>query len=643
MSSARRSPCLAAFVRSLAAWAAALALASCSIGCGREEASGGEAAAVERRPYYDLVAEYRPAAGQAAARPVASSDGTATPSPAATAQPLASPAAADGGPRRDEKAGLLFLPAGSRAEYLLFAEADSVLHVERVSPRGAGAALVVSVETDEGGRRELGRWDRAGTDVALPLELDERAPARLVLASEGGAGSGVALARPHLRAPRGDGAARGAGPAAPAPPTPPVVAAGSPAPGAVPPAGAAARPNILIYLVDTLRPDRLGCYGYDRPTSPRIDAFAAEATVFENAVAQSSWTKAGVASIFTSQWPPDHGALGWSHKLPQAADTLAERLEAAGYATAAVVTNPNVTQHFDFDQGFDHFVRRLKTPSDEVNGFVAEWLDERPADRPFFLYVHTMDPHAPYEPVEPWRSRFAPDWAQMPRWEPRWRWPDEALPFLSALYDGEIAHNDASFGALLDDLRARGLSENTVVVFVSDHGEEFREHGRWRHGNNLHRETLDIPLIVKLPGQREGRRVAAVAQQIDVMPTLLAAARVPPPSGMQGRSLLADVEAAPPAYSHLLLGRAPEQLGLVDGDWKLLYTPAAGGPGSSSLYNWRDDRGETRDLAKQLPVRTAVLTALLHRRWTEGRDATVAQAELDPELESTLRSLGYLQ
>jgi arylsulfatase A-like enzyme len=260
-----------------------------------------------------------------------------------------------------------------------------------------------------------------------------------------------------------------------------------------------------------------------------------------------------------------------------------------------------------------------------------------------------MDPHAPYSPPEPYRTQFAPNWREMPDWQPRWRWPDEALPFLSDLYDGEIAYNDASFGSLVADLERRGLYDDLALVFVSDHGEEFREHGRWRHGNNLHRETLAMPLVVKLPGQHEGRRVAATVQQIDLMPTLLELAGAAPPPGMQGRSLVAlakgrsGAPADPPAHSHLLLGRVPEQLALVAGDWKLLYAPASDGPGTRQLYRWRDDPGEQRDLAAELPVRTAVLTALLHRRWTEKGHGAAAEVELDAELQKTLRSLGYLQ
>lgn len=639
-------------------WLAAGALLlSLAVACGR---GPGEPAANpgELQPYYDLVAEWRPAPGDdlPPGRDPARGE---SPSPGETAGQQPGDAARDarppGGPQLDPAQRLLYLPAGATAEFLLFLEPHSALQVERLSPRGAGARLTVTVEVDGRPPREVARGERAAAALSLPLGVAERVPARLSLRAEGGAGSGVALARPGLAAP---GAASAAAPAAATPAQPdgapaagPAVAAAAAASGAVPAegtAGAGPRPHVLVYLVDTLRADRLGCYGYPRPTSPHLDAFAAGATLFEHAVAQSSWTKAAVASMFTGVWPPDHGAVGWAHSLAPEAETLAEGLRGAGYRTAAFVTNPHVVPHFGFDQGFDDFVRRIKVPSDKVTALVERWLDRREDERPFFLYVHTMDPHAPYAPPEPYRSAFAPDHAKMPTWAPRWKWPDEALPFLSNLYDGEIARNDASFGALMTALRDRGLYDDTLVVVVSDHGEEFREHGLWRHGNHLHAEAVNVPLILKLPGQREGRRVGNLVQHVDLMPTLLAAAGVPAPAAVQGRDLLplARGEASPgpdPAVrSHLLLGRVPEQLALVDGDWKLLYSPGTGG-GTSALYRWREDPGERRDLAADLPVRTAVLTAQLHRRWRETHAQAAPEVELDAELQKTMRSLGYLQ
>ncbi len=342
-----------------------------------------------------------------------------------------------------------------------------------------------------------------------------------------------------------------------------------------PPVGEAIprRANVLIYLVDTLRSDRLGILGYPRPITPNIDRFAESSSLFLNAIGQSSWTKASVGSIFTGLWPPAHGAIGWKHKLSSEIETLAERLQADGYRTAAFVTNPNVVRTFGFTQGFDEYTRKLKRPSDEVNQMVFDWFEGRKDDDPFLLYVHTMDPHAPYAPREPFKSKFAPTADEIPQWQPRWRWPMEALPYLSDLYDAEIAFNDASFGQLLGFLEERGLYDDTLIVFVSDHGEEFKEHGRWRHGANLHAETLNFPLIVKFPDQQVGTRVETAVQHIDLLPTILASVGLEIPEALEGRDL------APIAMADLAAcrdGLVGDLLSLAPGKWSAEPQPREG-------------------------------------------------------------------
>lgn len=404
------------------------------------------------------------------------------------------------------------------------------------------------------------------------------------------------------------------------------------------------RPNILIYLVDTLRADRLGAYGYERPTSPHLDAFASEATLFENAIGQSSWTRASMASIFTGVWPPTHGATGWKHQLPEEFETLVERLDAAGYDTAAFVGNPQITERYGFGQGFDRYRREIKRPSADYNQMVAEWLDGRTGESPWFIYVHTMDPHAPYRPPEPYLSEFAPNDAQMPTWKPRWRWPLEVLPFFSDRYDGEVARNDASLGELLGLLRERGLYEDALIVFTSDHGEEFKEHGRWRHGENLHAETLNVPLVVRFPRQSTGTRVVPAVQHIDLMPTILDYLGLETPSAVQGRSLLGDARFEGEIYSHLFLSGFPLYHSVVAGDWKLIRRLDEDGTETLQLFHRLEDPGETRDLASAEPERVAALAALLEDKLAgEVELAQVEEVPLSEELQEELEAIGYLQ
>jgi arylsulfatase A-like enzyme len=406
----------------------------------------------------------------------------------------------------------------------------------------------------------------------------------------------------------------------------------------------------LIYLIDTLRSDRLGSYGNQRDLSPNIDEFALQAILFEHVVSQSSWTKASVASIFTGMWPPTHGAIGWKHMLPEELPTLAEVLEQAGYQTAAFSGNPNVVTEYGMAQGFQDFYRRLKRTSEQFNQMTFEWLDQRDLERPFLLYVHTMDPHAPYQPPEPFRGRLAPDSDQMPQWQPSWKWPVEALPYLSNLYDAEIAFNDASFGRMLEELRARDLFENTLIVLISDHGEEFKEHGRWRHGGSLYSESLEVPMIVRFPGQSEGRRVAVPVQQIDVMPTILDALGLDIPDTVQGRSLLRLEDASfdghsspsPRIYSHLKLGKSPLFYSVIDGDWKLIRTENQEVV-KVELFNWRVDPGEVENLVESHPVRAAWMEQTIEQKLAVSvLPPSTEDAVVDPEIEESLKALGYL-
>jgi arylsulfatase A-like enzyme len=239
----------------------------------------------------------------------------------------------------------------------------------------------------------------------------------------------------------------------------------------------------------------------------------------------------------------------------------------------------------------------------------------------------------------------------MPDWQPRWRWPMEALPYLSDLYDAEIAFNDDSFGRLLDFLVERGLYDDTLIIFASDHGEEFKEHGRWRHGANLHAETLNFPLIVKFPDQQVGTRVETAVQHIDLLPTILASVGLEIPEALEGRDLAAIAAGHSPAtelessgiYSHLRLGRGPLNHSLVSEQWKLIRRQGED-EWEVSLFDWREDPAETRNLATDRPVLAAVLSALIDQKVASLQESEAAEeVTLSQELEEDLRALGYLE
>ena len=295
------------------------------------------------------------------------------------------------------------------------------------------------------------------------------------------------------------------------------------------------RPNVVVFLVDTLRADRLGAYGCERPTSPHFDAFAARGTLHERAFAASSWTFPSTASILTSLSPPEHGVE--SHLYCFLAEehlTMAEIFQDAGWTTAAWVVNPLVRSERDFDQGFETFRESTWTKAGEIVADVKSWLAEHGESR-FFLYLHLGDPHE-YRPSDPYRARFtgtAPDGFSMPEFR---RLNEESragtlqddarlrsfVTYMSGLYDGAVAEVDEAFGALLAALEESGHGEDTLVVFTSDHGEAFLEHGLCLARRASYDELVHVPLVIAGPGVPEGERIASPVENRFLAPTLRA-------------------------------------------------------------------------------------------------------------------------
>jgi len=339
-------------------------------------------------------------------------------------------------------------------------------------------------------------------------------------------------------------------------------------------------PNLLVYLVDTLRSDHLGVYGYERDTSPRLDAFARDAIRFDQAYSTTSWTRPAVASLLTGVSPRRHGAVTRTQGISLDRPVLAEMLADAGYHTAAFVTNPNVLPIWGFGRGFEVFrdVASIdKTGrADQVNAEVFQYLET--SVEPFFLYVHTRDPHGPYDPPAPFDAVWPrPSTDELESPQPSVAARARMLDRM-ADYDGEVRFNDQHFGELLDLLRERGLYDDTLIVFTSDHGEEFRDHGELGHGHTLFQEQVRVPLLVKLPGSRHAGAVTSIrVSLLDVAPTLLAAAGSAPDPSLEGTDL-ATLVADPPIDRALffdlnLWGATPHRIvaeGVVKGPLKLV-------------------------------------------------------------------------
>ncbi|MGH9748572.1 MAG: sulfatase [Candidatus Polarisedimenticolia bacterium] len=448
------------------------------------------------------------------------------------------------------------------------------------------------------------------------------------------------------------------------------------------------RPSILLITIDTLRADRLACYGYPRTTSPAIDRLASEGMLFERVYASLPRTTQSIASILTGRFPKAHGARGLYSKLPEANATLAEILRDRGYRTAAFVSNLFLKPGRGFEQGFqiyDNPDRRFGgDTSEEITAAALDWLQTADAKQPYLLWVHYLDPHWSYEPGPPFETRFAgPPRPGFRLYEDlksgrlskgrlifdNWMPPAE-IDHLRGLYDGEIARTDAAIAPLLDRIRG-DAGRDVVVLLTADHGESLGEHGyHFAHGEYLYDPSLHVPLIVRSPGRvPAGSRGTGLAMNIDVSPTLLRLAGIAAMQGVDGRPLLVpDADAGgrfraapgrelvfaesdfhlihPENRRFYLPGAAGRWTSVSDGRLKLIHIPRRGGE-IFELYDLGTDPGETRNLeggAADPLERARLLRAL--RSFADydpgPGDRPFSPDQIDPEERERLRSLGYI-
>lgn len=438
---------------------------------------------------------------------------------------------------------------------------------------------------------------------------------------------------------------------------------------------AAAGPSLILVSLDTLRADRLPAYGYPLDTAPFLTGrIAAEGALFENAVAPANMTGPSHTTLFTSLPPSVHGLHGnvRAVPLPQAIPTLAGVLRDQGFATGAVTEDGAIAYGRGIERGFGSY--REAHPDEATAGLIEQtlaagraWLD-RHRDRRFFLFLHTYETHTPYRAPERYpRLGHATD-------ESAALWREQAIPpkWHPENYDRGIRYADDVIRAFIEGLERDGMLENTLVVFFSDHGEAFLEHGLLHHAGGLHQEVLHVPLLFLGPGVEPGLRVAAPVGLIDLMPTLLELLDVPVPPSAMGRSfapLVRGVAADPtwsqrPIYSESWSPKAamlrdgrigrfellPPAFAVRMGSRKLIRDRLVSGP-RYRYYDLAADPGERSDLYSRDPGAAADLRALIdgypsemaeRRRGLPAGEA-VDEAPLDPEREAALRALGYLE
>ncbi len=411
------------------------------------------------------------------------------------------------------------------------------------------------------------------------------------------------------------------------------------------------RPNVVVIVVDTLRADRLPFYGSPHNTAPFLTDLARRSLVFESAWSPSSWTLPATVSAVTSVHPFQHGVnnldgleLGPGDKavpvnyIPEELETLAEVMGAAGYRTYGIVSNVLVGPEIGFERGFDRFFRLEDKDADRVNALVRTFQEEMLNNGPFFLYLHYFDPHDPFHAREPWfdleSSTSAAGWPEeisvgpdisedlgwiMTRLEPGPEEfegrnaedlsPDEIhrlLAWIKAAYDSEIGFVDSRIREVFEMLDL----DDAVVVFYSDHGEEFYEHGDLTHGQNLYAETVRVPFLLYLPQDGAPRgRVEEHVSTLDILPTLRGLLRLPPSNQDQGQDLLGDAPRRP--VLGILEGKSGQHpleddlRSIVVGAHRLIGTR----DGEVELYDIVRDPLELNDIADAFPD---VVTELLH-------------------------------
>jgi len=402
------------------------------------------------------------------------------------------------------------------------------------------------------------------------------------------------------------------------------------------PASAGARApgplNLVLVTIDTLRADRLGCYGYSKIETPNLDQFAQRGVVLENAVAQAPLTAPSHASMLTGMYPTVHKVRDTGGFVLQPSNTtVAAILHQQGWDTAAFVGASVLKKSFGFNQGFAVYDDQMPKPgaskmaseyperrAGEVVDRAIAWLGSQ-SGKPFFLWVHVFDPHSPYDPPAPFREKYA-----------------------GRLYDGEVAYTDQQLGRLLETVGKKSPPENTLIAVLSDHGESLSEHGEYTHGVFLYDATLRIAFLLGGPGVPKGLRVKQQARTIDLLPTLLELMGIKAPQGAQGASLrpaFAGKE-VPTAYSYaetlftkINMGWA-ELRGIRTNRWKYIRAP------KPELYDLVQDPAETTNVIAGRPAEAQELEAKL--KAVTGNVEKVETAVVDRRTVEQLKSLGYL-
>jgi choline-sulfatase len=526
----------------------------------------------------------------------------------------------------------LSMPAGQTLGFAFRVPANARFGAELTGQ--AGARLQVSVTGDDLQESSLGEYGPG--KVALDLSSLAGKVVRLNLKAE----SAVALLQPRVSVPQIE---------APRKLEKPVR-------------------NVLVYLIDTLRADHLKPFNAGtRVRTPGLDELVSQGgAVFASAHTQENWTKPSVATLLSSLMPWEHHATTTEAVVPSEVRLLPELLQERGFHTGAFIANGYVSDKFGFKQGFHSFRNYIRegrySRAEFLAADVVEWLDKRPAKDPFFLYVHAIDPHVPYKPTGEFLSVYDPlpydgvvDFSHDNELLEKIKIGSIKLngrdkQHLEALYDSEISYHDVHFRAILTALEKRQLADDTMIVVVADHGEEFWDHGSVGHGHSVYEELLRIPMVMRVPGlTRTAAPIATSAGLVDVVPTVLEALGQELPGDLSGRSLLSELAGgradAPPA---VVSGFMDGWRTVVVGDLKLIQRTEK----RVMLHDLAEDPHEQVDVVGKRPISTRYLRGQLGLALARSQPGEAAakgkqvhreqKTEIDAATEAQLRALGYV-
>lgn len=452
------------------------------------------------------------------------------------------------------------------------------------------------------------------------------------------------------------------------------------------------KPNIILLTIDTLRPDRLGCYGMKPSLTPNIDRMASTGVRFTQAITGGSWTQAAFPVMLTSTYASAYG--GCISPLAPERPSPVQCLADCGFATAAFVTSPLLGRSYAYQRGFEHFadlapgekdpaLRKIKgghsllrmptthvlarligkrsrpaklyVSAEQLTDAVCQWIGQ--AQKPFFIWAHYMDIHWPYHLEDELCSPqdIAQAWTDLvhlhnANWEGAEITPAQRDHYIR-LYERAVAYTDTHLGQLFEFLDSARLSEETVIILLSDHGEEFLEHQRWGHWeDNLHDEVLRVPLIMKIPGYAGPSAIDQQIRLIDLMPTVLDLWGCPPPAELQGKSLAALLDGSPnaslPEVAVSEMWREAWHIISVRTEaYKYIWDSKK--TDQARLYDLRHDPGEKYNIADELPGVVREMHQHVEQRLREMVDTrpkeVAAGPELDAEMLSRLRDLGYIE